>query len=148
MKFVKNDGGRAAAGYKNKYAGDCVCRAITIASGLPYAVVANALNAGGRTERLPKPGKGSRLRSSASGGVFTHRKWFKDYMRSLGARWVPTMHIGSGCTVHVRKDDLPSGRLVLMLSKHCAAFIDGVLHDTYDCSRGGTRCVYGYWVFP
>jgi hypothetical protein len=23
--------------------------------------------------------------------------------------------------------------------------IDGVIHDTHDCSRGGTRCVYGYW---
>jgi hypothetical protein len=24
--------------------------------------------------------------------------------------------------------------------------IDGVLHDTHDCTRGGTRCVYGYWI--
>ena len=23
--------------------------------------------------------------------------------------------------------------------------IDGVIHDTYDPTRGGTRCVYGYW---
>ena len=21
-------------------------------------------------------------------------------------------------------------------------------HDTYDCSRNGTRCVYGYWTKP
>jgi len=26
-----------------------------------------------------------------------------------------------------------------------AAVIDGVLHDAYDCSREGTRCVYGYY---
>jgi len=25
--------------------------------------------------------------------------------------------------------------------------IDGVLHDTHDCSRDGTRCVYGYWLY-
>ena len=25
---------------------------------------------------------------------------------------------------------------------------DGVLYDTYDCSRNGTRCVYGYWNKP
>jgi len=25
------------------------------------------------------------------------------------------------------------------------AVIDGVINDTYDCSREGTRCVYGYW---
>ena len=24
-------------------------------------------------------------------------------------------------------------------------FNDGVVHDTYDPSRDGTRCVYGYW---
>jgi hypothetical protein len=23
--------------------------------------------------------------------------------------------------------------------------IDGVIHDTHDCSRNGTRCVYGYY---
>ena len=55
------------------------------------------------------------------------------------------MQIGSGCTVHVREDELPDGRLILNLSRHFAAFIDGVLHDTHDSSRGGTRCVYGYW---
>ena len=50
-------------------------------------------------------------------------------MQGLGWRWVPTMHIGQGCK----------------LSGHCAAVIDGVLHDTEDCSRDGTRCVYGYF---
>jgi hypothetical protein len=23
--------------------------------------------------------------------------------------------------------------------------VDGALHDTYNGSRNGTRCVYGYW---
>jgi len=36
-------------------------------------------------------------------------------------------------------------RLILSLSKHLAAMVDGVVHDTHDPSRGGTRCVYGYW---
>jgi hypothetical protein len=26
-----------------------------------------------------------------------------------------------------------------------AAVVDGVIHDTSDCSREGTRFVYGYW---
>jgi len=69
-------------------------------------------------------------------------------MADLGWEWTPTMQIGSGCTVHVRKDELPSGRLILRLSKHYAAFIDGVLHDTHDGRRDGTRCVYGYWKKP
>lgn len=30
-------------------------------------------------------------------------------------------------------------------SKHLTCVKDRVLYDTYDCSRDGTRCVYGYW---
>jgi hypothetical protein len=56
------------------------------------------------------------------------------------------MGIGTGCTVHLKADELPAGRIIVRLSGHYAAVIDGVLHDTSDCSRDGTRCVYGYWV--
>jgi hypothetical protein len=56
------------------------------------------------------------------------------------------MFIGQGCKVHVREDELPSGRLILQLSKHFTAVIDGKVHDTYDPSREGTRCVYGYFI--
>ena len=66
-------------------------------------------------------------------------------MRELGFVWTPTMTIGSGCKVHVRPDELPSGRLILALSGHYAAFIDGEVHDTHDSSRDGSRCFYGYW---
>ena len=55
------------------------------------------------------------------------------------------MLIGTGCRVHLRRDELPTGRLVVALSGHMAAVIDGVLNDTHDCSRAGTRCVYGYY---
>jgi hypothetical protein len=56
------------------------------------------------------------------------------------------MQIGSGCKVHLRKDELPSGRLIVKLSKHLTTVIDGVIHDTFDPSRGGNRCVYGYFI--
>jgi len=26
--------------------------------------------------------------------------------------------------------------------------VNGVIHDTYDDQRSGTRCVYGYWSRP
>ncbi|MGI9345537.1 MAG: hypothetical protein ACR2PW_04650 [Gammaproteobacteria bacterium] len=141
--FQYDDGGRAAAGFKGE-AGDCVCRAVTIASGRPYCEVYERLAQGHadqrRTKRMKKAGK-----RSARNGIYTKAKWFKDYMAELGFIWTPTMTIGSGCRVHVLPNELPHGRLVLNLSRHSAAFIDGVLHDTYDCSRDGTRCVYGYW---
>ena len=71
---------------------------------------------------------------------------YKRYLAETGWEWVPTMEFGVGCQVHLRADELPEGRLIVRLSKHLAAVIDGVLHDTHDCSRDGTRCVYGYWT--
>jgi hypothetical protein len=58
------------------------------------------------------------------------------------------MHIGSGCTAHLRDGEswVPQGRVIVKVSKHYTALIDGVIHDTHDPSRGGTRCVYGYWT--
>jgi len=144
--FSHDDGGRKAAGFKG-HAGDCVTRAVAIASGLPYREVYDALAEGNATQRVSKGFKRKRPRSARS-GISTTRKWFKRYMESLGFEWTPTMFIGSGCRVHVRADELPPGRLVLNLSGHYAAMIDGVLHDTHDCSREGTRCVYGYYRKP
>lgn len=145
--FQHNDGGRAQAGYKGA-AGDCVCRAITIATGKPYQEIYDALAEGNATQRTSKKhmrfGNKPKMRS-ANNGISTTRKWFKDYMESLGFKWIPTMLIGQGCKVHLKADELPMGRLVVNVSKHMVAVIDGVINDTHDCSRGGTRCVYGYY---
>ena len=56
MKIVINDGGRSAAGFKGK-TGDCVCRAIAIASGLPYEEVYATLAKGQGTQRMSKKDK-------------------------------------------------------------------------------------------
>ncbi len=143
MKHVYDDGGRKLHGYKGT-AGDCVVRAICIAAMMPYDEVYERMAHGMGTQRQTKRAKsGAR---SARNGVSVKRKWFKEYMTALGYKFVPTMGIGTGCKVHMRADELPKGRLIVSLSKHYAAVIDGVLRDTYDCSRDGTRCVYGYWI--
>jgi hypothetical protein len=139
MQFIENDGGREAAGFKG-HTGDCAARAIAIATGVDYLTVYNRLNMIADTERITKR---RHKRSNSRLGVW--RSTAEAFLLPLGWRWHPTMFIGSGCTVHLRADELPSGPLVLSLSRHYAAVIDGVLHDTYDSSRGGTRCVYGYW---
>jgi hypothetical protein len=139
VKLIINDGGRAAAGYRGQ-AGDCVARSIAIAARLPYQTVYDALNAAAKDEKLRgRP-------SSARNGVA--RPVIRRFMKDLGWEWTPTMAIGSGTTVHLIADELPSGRLVVSCSKHLTAMIDGVIHDTHDPSRGGTRCVYGYWKEP
>lgn len=135
--FRIDDGGRVTAGFRGS-AGDCVTRAVAIASGLPYADVYRALAGGAGIERKSRG-------ASARNGIRTSRKWFKDYMLSIGFLWTPTMQIGTGCKVHLVADELPSGRLVVAVSRHYTAVIDGVIHDTHDPSRNGRRCVYGYW---
>lgn len=140
MNFTYNDGGRKAAGYKGT-AGDCVCRAIAIATGQPYQDVYDALNDVAEMERL---GRRKRSKSTARTGVY--KPTLRRFMAELGWRWVPTMQIGQGCKVHLRADELPHGRLIVSVSKHITAVVDGIIHDTHDPSRDGTRCVYGYWT--
>lgn len=143
MPFVKDDGGRAAAGFKGE-AGDCVCRAVAIASGRPYREVYERLARETGAQRASK--RRGKKPASARDGISTKRKWFKDYMRELGFNWYPAMMVGGGCTTHLAQGELPMGRLVVRVSKHYVAVIDGVVHDTYDDQRGGTRCVYGLWT--
>lgn len=151
MKLICDDGGRAAAGYTGKTA-DCVTRAIAIASGRPYQEVYDALNRLGKTERT---GKVKRGRSSARNGVY--KQAYRRYLESIGWRWVPTMGIGTGCRVHLADGELPMGRLIVSVSKHLTAVIDGAIHDTHDpqrstiiCENGvqriAQRCVYGYFT--
>jgi hypothetical protein len=133
MQFQYDDGGRTAAGYKGT-TGDCVTRAIAIALEKPYDVVYEKIAA------INKHAKGEK---TARKGL--SRPLIRKLLDKNGWTWTPTMRIGSGCKVHLRADELPPGRLIVSVSKHLVAVIDGVIHDTHDCSRGGTRCVYGYW---
>ncbi len=149
MPWQYDDGGRLAAGYKGR-CGDCVVRAIAIAAQLPYDTVYRRCADGMGGQRNSKG-------RTARRGVSVKRKWFKDYMTELGFTWTPTMAIGTGCKVHLIAGELPAGRLVVALSRHYAAIINGVIHDTSDPGRTTIlndehgqrrmmhRCVYGYW---
>jgi hypothetical protein len=138
-RWVYDDGGRAAAGYRGK-ADDCVTRAVAIATRIEYALIYADLNAEAQRER-PRNG---RKRSSARTGV--HKPTTRRYLADIGWTWNPTMQVGQGCRVHLRADELPAGRLIVQVSRHMTAVIDGVIHDTHDPSRDGTRCVYGFWT--
>jgi hypothetical protein len=140
--FIFNDGGRAEAGYKGQ-TGDCVCRSICIVTGKPYDEVYQALAEGNFTQRKSKHSK--KGKRTAANGINTKRKWFNEYMLSLGFKWVPTMFVGVGCKMHLKKEELPTGKIICNVSKHFVAVVDGVINDIYDCSREGTRCVYGYY---
>jgi len=54
--------------------------------------------------------------------------------------------VGAGCQVHLRSDELPKAILIVKVSKHLTAVLNGVIQDTHNPSRGGNRCVYGYYI--
>lgn len=137
--FEFDDGGRAAAG-RSGMTGDCAARAIAIACQLPYDA-AYGLVADANAESGYRGGE-----RSARNGCPT--KVMRVIMKGLGWEWVPTMGIGTGCRVHLRGDELPEGRIIARVSGHYAAVVDGVVRDNHDSTRGGTRCVYGYWWMP
>ena len=130
MRFVYDDGGRSKY-YKADRVGDCVVRAIANATGRDYKEVYNDLKVanGGKSCRNGTPKAVSRK-----------------YLADQGFKWVATMKPGSGCKVHLRESELPKGTLIVKVSKHLTCVKDGVIYDTYDCSRDGMRCVYGYWI--
>lgn len=152
MEWVYNDGGRAAAGYKGT-TGDCVCRAIAIVTEKPYQEIYDLINEFAKSERTGKRKSG---KSNARTGVYIQT--IRKVMAYLGYEWTPTMKIGQGCTVHLTADELPSGRLVVSISGHEVAVINGVIHDTYNSSikqyydddnnliTNDRRCVYGYYI--
>jgi hypothetical protein len=127
--------GTTTAGFRGT-TGDCVTRAIAIATGLEYRTVYADLFALAKSWGLRKP--------SPRQGV--PREVYDCYLKKMGWVWTATMLFGQGCTVHVRPDELPRDvPLVLRLSKHIACVRDGELRDIYDCAREGKRCVYGFY---
>ena len=133
-KVIITDGGRAEAGFKGE-ASDCVARSVSIIAGREYREVYKEL------AELQAQVTGVK---SARNGI--SKKVYKKYLADQGFEWTPTMQIGQGTTVHLRSDELPAGRLLVSVTKHLTAMIDGVIHDTHDPSREGTRAVYGYWT--
>ena len=147
MGFQFNDGGRGAIGFKGE-AGDCVVRSIAIATNLPYMQVYEDLRlANERYARLRNDKLARRLNAKGSSPRNgNHRNVFHDYIVGLGFQWVPTMKVGMGCQVHLRSDELPKAILIVKVSKHLTAVLNGIIQDTHDPSRGGNRCVYGYYI--
>lgn len=141
IAFEYNDGGRAEAGYKGQ-ANDCVVRAIAIATEQPYKKVYKELYA------LNRKNNGRYLlgRNPSPRNAGTAMRTIKEYLAELGWKWTPTMGIGTGCTVHLHPKELPAGRVIVRVSKHMTAVINGVVHDTYQPDRGGSRAVYGYFT--
>lgn len=148
MPFVYDDGGRSKY-FQAEKVGDCVVRSIAVAAEMDYKEVYEDLFERNRAhyaerdakyhKRTPAP-----TRSPRDG---VRRAVYEPYLFSLGFTWLPLMHVGEGCKVHLVAHELTpySNHFIARLSKHLCAVVYGVVRDTHDPSRDGTRCVYGVY---
>jgi hypothetical protein len=154
-RFVKDDGGRSKSGVPgaDRQVGDCVARAIAIATQRPYREVHDALVVGTVhhvASDTSEQGKWARRRGGVRHFDADHGcadEVYGPYLESLGWKHTSTPSRNPG-KVHLRADELPPGRLVVKISRHLVAVIDGVIHDLSDCGRSGRVHVKGYWSAP
>ena len=115
MEFIWNDGGRAASGFVG-LTGDCVTRAVAIATGKSYRSVYDAM----------RQASGSSPRDGISSRVA------EDYLRDAGFQREPLSDVS------FLKDWLPKGIVTASLvsddgrSRHFCTIIDHVIHDTWN----------------
>lgn len=131
MEWQYDTGGREKY-YKQVNVGDCVVRAIAIANNLDYK---------GSYNLVKRYNQGNTPRD----GVPT--KVYSDLLRDLGWEYISCSGRGyKGKLLYLNEESLPmEGIVICRVSNHLTTVINGVIHDTHDCSRDGTRQVYGYW---
>jgi hypothetical protein len=96
--------------------GDCVTRAISLVTGMPYHQVKQMVN-----EVLSN----GRSNGSASWGVPVDTFRFQNFLKELGFRRCP---VAPG----TRLDDLPPGKWMVQVPKHMTVVKGGKIHDTFD----------------
>ena len=133
MNWIKrisyNDGGRRAAGLKTVQMGDCVNRALAIASGKDYMTIRRILVEFCDKER-------GQDRSHPDRGIYP--KTYKKVLKALG--------VGAMVKVNSWQALPPEGRLMIVQDEHVVAVIDGVINDTYDPVEKPTA-IQGYYRF-
>jgi hypothetical protein len=172
LPFVEDDGGRGGEGYDTAWNGGCVTRAIAIAARLPYRIVSNTLNAiiharisveaiewvfeadyhphlpeSNRTHfcirdfkkqyRFLRYGGGGPTGSASGAALGVSRVDYGVLLEGMGWTWVETKN------AHLCKEDLPAGRLIVLIDHHALAVIDHVVHDENIPSVKSK--VLGYW---
>lgn len=117
LNYVKDDGGRADAGYKGE-AGDCVTRALAIVSGEPYRELYREL------ARAQQAVTGKR---SARNGI--KKKAYEAVFQGHGLVKVklPKGPRPTYAQAHERYGDC-----IVTTARHVCALVDGALHDTFD----------------
>lgn len=153
MNFIYSTGGREKY-FKALNVGDCVTRAICLATGKDYLEVYKRLKELAKAESTKKHQKQSSVRD----GVFGET--YKKYLKEIGWQKVATIKKGSPERMHLTEEEIPDGVFIAQLSRHLVCVKDKVIYDTYNSSIkeyydefgnlviNDKRVIYSYWVKP
>ncbi len=149
MTFAKIDAGDGRRSKEAK-GRDCTVRALTVAIAVSYETAwdmlyefqavqrTNAFDLGGLLDQRLSESPGIRLsQRSSMGDPADRRRWtVKQALSFPAVKGKPRMTPAA----FVKK--YPTGRYVLSLAHHVVAVRDGVVIDTWDCTK---KCVYKAW---
>lgn len=154
MQWVYATGGREKY-FKAENVGDCVTRAIALATGKDYMEVYKSLKELAKLESIKKHRGGKR--SSVRDGVY--KETWKKYLEEIGWVKVSTMKKGDPRRVHLTEEECPKDAVcIVQLSKHLVCLKNGIIYDTYNCSEktyydmygelcmNNERVIYSYWI--
>ncbi len=129
MDFVWNDGGRAACGFVGT-TGDCVTRAIAIATGTVYREIYDKL--GQASQKSPRTG----IATDVVAGFLAEKEWqiSPGLERPFDVNWLPKGVV----IVHLAKNN--------RRGQHLTTVIDRVVHDTWDPSMDADYIVQSFWT--
>ncbi len=141
LSFNLNDGGRSAAGFKGD-AGDCVTRAIAIATGESYADVRDDLMSSTSDFRSTSRSRAAKKAKSNSVRNGTLNKVYRAYLESIDWKRVALQKFGDSKRYYMTADDLPMGIVIVEMRKHLVTVIDHVVQDSWD-SRTTAKWIDG-----
>lgn len=133
VRFKWNDGGRSIAGFVG-LTGDCVPRAIAIATGIAYRDVYAAMHE----------------RSSTSPRRGVTRSVYGPYLEEKG--WTVRKAIGLPLNTELLVHGPPDGVRIIGCAKengtrnHLFSWIHGELHDTWDPRDDSEYCATEFWI--
>lgn len=134
FQWLYDDGGREAAGRRGRV-GDCVCRAIAIATEQPYEQIYKTLN------ELCKPFRETPRSRTPSCQFGMPGKVYQPFLEGQGWCFHKLPDYAQFNASNVPQE----GVSIISLYGHIATVKHGVIRDTFDCSYKGIARIYGFY---
>ena len=129
MNLFYDDGGRSKY-FDTLDVQDCVTRSIAIATNLNYLDIHHEIS--------------KRVSKNKNADMPVSNKIMKSYLLELGYKYIKPIKNGK----LLRLDDLPKNKVLMVkIAKHLTVLNHGSILDTWDCSKDGKACVYGYFKY-